>query len=111
MRIPEILVASLEHLASGSATMYGKPVPIYTVREVKVIRLSDHEAARAADKARIAELERDAARLVEALQLAANRLDSLGLWQPVGSIEYRLGRDWSEEAMLSIAAYRKEVKS
>ena len=60
---------------------------------------------------RIAELERDAARLVEALQLAANRLDSLGLWQPVGSIEYRLGRDWSEEAMLSIAAYRKEVQS
>ena len=59
----------------------------------------------------IAELERDADRLVEALQLAANRLDSIGLWQPAGSIEYRLGRDWSEEAMLSIAAYRKEVKS
>ena len=95
MRIPEILVASLEHLASGSATMYGKPVPIYTVREVKVIRLSDHEAAHAADEVRISELEGLLRKLhsdllmraeVDAEILSADRVYLAGLWCRVAQL-------------------------
>lgn len=54
----------------------------------------DHHAAPIAQTAP----QPEQSRLVEALQLAANRLDRLGLNQPPHTKEYHEARDWAEEA-------------
>lgn len=49
--------------------------------------------------------------LADALQLAASRLDRLGLNQPPHTKEYHEAREWAEEAFIALRDYRAALSA